>query len=1340
MAGYNITITSGAQGTPGVGVPAGGTTGQFLQKIDGTDFNTQWTSSSATITDINEISNVTITNVQNGEVLKWNGSAWVNASESGSAAIWGNITGTLSSQTDLQAALDAKLADITGESIKDLSDVNSSMIPGDGEVLTYSSVNGWQSAVPANPSGTAQWGSITGTLSNQTDLQNALDAKAASVHTHVMADITDSTWISDITGESLTSLSDVPDSLVGQAGKLVKVNPTENGFIYGDPSGTTVSWGDIAGTLSNQTDLQNALDAKAASVHTHTTSDITDLASYTGLDVRYYTEAETDALLGGKSDTGHTHTLSDITDSGTMAAQDATSVAITGGTAVLSSVQLSGGTGSQGTVTWNTDEETLDVIQDGAVLQVGQEVQYHVRNNTGSTIANGTPVMATGTIGASGRITVAPMDGTNAANARYFLGVTTEDILTGEDGKVTHFGKVRGIQTDGINYGETWNDGDIIYVSDSAIGEFTNVEPTGLSLPIAFVIHAASNGTIMVRATDLDHNAYADAVHTHVMADITDSTWISTVTELDVTQHQAALSITESQISDFGTYIPTSQKGAANGVATLDAGSKVPTSQLPALALTEINTVANEAAMIALTAQEGDIAIRTDINKTFAHNGGVAGDATDWSELLTPTDAVLSVDGRTGAVTLSDLYEPKDATILKDADIGGTVQAYLPNNAFLVYSNGTFYDFNVATTFRVGGVDVLLSGDNVSALTNDAGYLTDVTGETLGSLSDVTITGNTSGEILVWNGSAWINNTLAEAGISAVGHTHTTSDITSGTFADARIAESNVTQHQAALSVTESQISDLGTYLTSTTFASMDTDVTDSLHFFNGMALDSPVVTVTSNGTVISLNLEKSGGGDIRFKFNTGVFTFDATPIASVTLTAGSDTSPQINYVYIPEATGLLTVSTSGFPAAEHAPIATVLCQSAASLQTDGAYKVHAWTDHADDSNHQGHLTHLNEWIRRQQATWESGVAVTPTAGAAQLDIATSAGNVLQLHDHAFPAFNTATGSELYVVNHPTTAYTKVGSLTQADGVDVDANGTALGGGLTDFYNLVIWGVVNEASGDCKLMLNLPDGAYANNNANAATLDTDATAVYTIPSEYTGVGFLIARLTIEENAGTYTVLQNEDLRGLTPSTAGGGAGGANGTEFADNVFRIQDEGDTSKEIAFQASGITTATTRTITMPDADVDLGLVGTATQPGDNVSTLTNDSNFVASGANVSVFTNDAGYLTSSTATLQTTDATTTVLATIAIPTDEEKIVRVRVHGHEDATDDHIWKTLTFGVKNVGGTASQVGGVDSAVGYDAGASTWNIVAGVSAGNATITVTGEASHAIDWRATVEVD
>ena len=43
--------------------------------------------------------------------------------------------------------------------------------------------------------------------------------------------------------------------------------------------------------------------------------------------------------------------------------------------------------------------------------------------------------------------------------------------------------------------------------------------------------------------------------------------------------------------------------------------------------------------------------------------------------------------------------------------------------------------------------------------------------------------------------------------------------------------------------------------------------------------------------------------------------------------------------------------------------------------------------------------------------------------------------------------------------------------------------------------------------------------------------------------------------------------------------------------FLDSTFRIGDGSDATKKIALEASGISTATTRTITMPDADVNLG-----------------------------------------------------------------------------------------------------------------------------------------------------
>lgn len=60
----------------------------------------------------------------------------------------------------------------------------------------------------------------------------------------------------------------------------------------------------------------------------------------------------------------------------------------------------------------------------------------------------------------------------------------------------------------------------------------------------------------------------------------------------------------------------------------------------------------------------------------------------------------------------------------------------------------------------------------------EAGISATTHNHTLDSLSNVTITANSNGEILTWNGTAWVNNTLAEAGIAAASHTHTSSNIT----------------------------------------------------------------------------------------------------------------------------------------------------------------------------------------------------------------------------------------------------------------------------------------------------------------------------------------------------------------------------------------------------------------------------------------------------------------------------------------------------------------------------------------------------------------------------------
>ena len=76
-------------------------------------------------------------------------------------------------------------------------------------------------------------------------------------------------------------------------------------------------------------------------------------------------------------------------------------------------------------------------------------------------------------------------------------------------------------------------------------------------------------------------------------------------------------------------------------------------SVIPAVAITDTYVVATEDAMLALNAQKGDIAIRSDLNKSFVLQTTPASTLANWKELLTPTDAVLSVNGKKGAVTLN---------------------------------------------------------------------------------------------------------------------------------------------------------------------------------------------------------------------------------------------------------------------------------------------------------------------------------------------------------------------------------------------------------------------------------------------------------------------------------------------------------------------------------------------------------------------------------------------------------------------------------------------------------------------------------------------------------------
>jgi hypothetical protein len=147
-----------------------------------------------------------------------------------------------------------------------------------------------------------------------------------------------------------------------------------------------------------------------------------------------------------------------------------------------------------GEMQWNPDDGTINVglLGGTVVLQVGQEVNAYVVQKTGSTIPNGKAVIV---IGVSGdRLEVALTDLTNPARSAT-SGLTTEAIDNNQQGYMTTFGLVRGLDT------SMWAEGAFIWADGVTPGELTDTRPVAplRGVFIGFVVRShATLGSIWV--------------------------------------------------------------------------------------------------------------------------------------------------------------------------------------------------------------------------------------------------------------------------------------------------------------------------------------------------------------------------------------------------------------------------------------------------------------------------------------------------------------------------------------------------------------------------------------------------------------------------------------------------------------------------------------------------------------------------------------------------------------------------------------------------------------------------------------------------------------------------
>lgn len=269
--------------------------------------------------------------------------------------------------------------------------------------------------------------------------------------------------------------------------------------------GTAAIWGNITGTLSNQTDLQNALNAK----YNNPTGTISQYIRGDG------SIANFPALTGYVPYSGATSNVN-LGEYG-----------ITSGFVGFDTTPTGTPTGI-GTLYWDSANRTLSLIDgDGdTTLQIGQEERVLVHNNTGATLTDGQIVYVTGSTGELPSVALA--SNSAEATSSVTFGMVTESIAHGADGFITTSGIVHGLNT------LAFTEGAALWLGTTP-GTFTQTKPVAPlnSVLVGYVIKkAGGNGSVFVKIQngyELEelHDVYiADPANNHgLFYDIADGLW-----------------------------------------------------------------------------------------------------------------------------------------------------------------------------------------------------------------------------------------------------------------------------------------------------------------------------------------------------------------------------------------------------------------------------------------------------------------------------------------------------------------------------------------------------------------------------------------------------------------------------------------------------------------------------------------------------------------------------------------------------------------------------------------------------------------------------------------------